>query len=533
MTLRFDSAGRPSSLMMRAAASTRASETSAEVMVAMMPYWRYTSDMPAEPERSLYASGAFAPVQQEVTLSALPIRGRIPGHLDGRYLRIGPNPVTDPGPDYHWFLGDGMVHGLRLRDGKAEWYRNRFVRSPKVAADLGEEPIRGARPHAGMDFSPNTNIVGHAGRTLALVEGGPRPYELTDELDTVGPCDFDTTLLGGYTAHPIIDPDSGELHAVSYFFGWGDRVRYTITGTDGRVRKSVDIKVHGSPMMHSFALTQKYVILFDLPAVFSIPTVLGRIPRGIQPFARMALNSFIGRHPIPERLAAAMLASGGSSDNVGSRTSDLPYRWDDSYPARLGLISRDGDANQVRWFPVDPCYIFHPLNAFDQGETVVLDAVRHPRMFATAINGPGEGDSSLVRWTLNLVDGRVDQHQLDGRSQEFPSIDERRVGRNYRYGYSIHYADREHSDGILRYDFTAGAETAHMLAPGQTAGEFTFVPSSAGSAEDDGILMGFIHDAATDTSRLQLLDAGTLEEVASVQLPVRVPAGFHGNWIPT
>lgn len=483
-------------------------------------------------EHNLYLAGAYAPVQEEVTLTSLPVEGRIPDHLDGRYLRIGPNPVADPGPDYHWFLGDGMVHGLRLRDGRAEWYRNRFVRSPKVAAELGEEPHRGAKPHAGMDFSPNTNIVGHAGRTLALVEGGPRPYELTEDLDTVGPCDFDGTLRGGYSAHPLIDPDSGEMHAVSYFFGWGNRVRYTVTGTDGRVKKSVDIPVHGSPMMHSFALTEKYVILLDLPAVFSIPTVLRGVPRGIRPFARMALNSFIGRHRIPERVAAAMMAAGGNSDNVGSSTSDLPYRWDEAYPARLGLMARDGDAKQIRWFDVDPCYVFHPLNAFDQGDTVVLDAVRHPRMFATAINGPGEGASSLTRWTLNLKTGRVDEHQLDTRSQEFPSIDERRVGRPHRYGYSIHYADRERSDGILRYDFTAGTETAQMLDPGETAGEFTFVPNSTGAAEHDGILMGFIHDATTDTSRLSLLDAATLEEIASVQLPVKVPAGFHGNWIP-
>lgn len=485
-------------------------------------------------EVSRYVSGAYAPVNSEITLSELPVTGRIPEHLDGRYLRIGPNPVTDPGPDYHWFLGDGMVHGLRLRDGRAEWYRNRFVRSPKVAAVLGEPPPRSARPHAGMDYAPNTNIVGHADRTLALVEGGPRPYELTEDLDTIGPCDFAGTLRGGYSAHPIIDPDSGEMHAVSYFFGWGNRVRYTVVGTDGRMHKSVDIKVHGSPMMHSFALTEKHVVLFDLPAVFSIPAAIRGVPRPIKPMAQLALASFIGRHRIPERVAAAMMRSNGSgSSGVGSTTSDLPYRWDASYPARIGVMPRDGNGNRVQWFDIDACYIFHALNAFDHEDSVVLDAVRHPRMFATALNGPGEGASSLTRWRLNLTTGQVSESQLDDRSQEFPAIDERRIGRPNRYGYSIRYSNRETSDGILRYDLAAGTETAKTFGIGTTAGEFTFVPSNPAATEDDGILMGFAYDAANDTSSLKLLDAGTLEDIASVQLPVRVPAGFHGNWIPT
>src|SRR4030088_2630346 len=133
-----------------------------------------------------YLEGNFGPVQQEGTVTELPVSGAIPDHLDGRYLRNGPTPLGRADPDtYHWFMGDGMVHGVRLRDGRAEWYRNRWVRSPEVARALGETPARFNHRAGGAALGANTNVIAHAGRTLALVEGGVANYELTDELDTV------------------------------------------------------------------------------------------------------------------------------------------------------------------------------------------------------------------------------------------------------------------------------------------------------------------------------------------------------------
>src|SRR5574337_1680945 len=185
------------------------------------------------PMSNPYLGGAFAPVQQEYTLTELEVSGTIPEHLDGRYLRNGPNPIGEIDPAlYHWFIGDAMVHGIRIRDKKAEWYRNRYVRGPQTVQALGEIPPPGR--HVGLlPIGANTNVIGHAGRTIALIEGGISCYELTDELDTVGVCDFDGTLSGGYTAHPKRDPDTGELHAVSYSFKlrqpgsvFGDRHRW-------------------------------------------------------------------------------------------------------------------------------------------------------------------------------------------------------------------------------------------------------------------------------------------------------------------
>ena len=166
-----------------------------------------------------YLTGNFAPVHEEVTAVDLPVTGTIPESLRGRFLRNGPNPVSAVDPaTYHWFGGDGMVHGVRLADGAADWYRNRWVRAGGVIDALGV-PDPGGEIHSGMDFAANTNVIGHAGKTLAIVEAGGRPIELSYELDTLRRGDFDGTLPNGFTAHPKRDPETGELHAVCLLVG--------------------------------------------------------------------------------------------------------------------------------------------------------------------------------------------------------------------------------------------------------------------------------------------------------------------------
>ena len=443
-----------------------------------------------------YLQGNLAPVREEVTATELSVTGTLPAHLDGRYLRNGPNPVSDVDPaTYHWFVGSGMVHGVRLRDGKADWYRNRWVRSAEVAAVLGEE-TRPGPVHAGMDFSANTNVVGHAGRTFAIVEAGSRPYELTDELETVGPCDFDGTLPGGYTAHPKRDPQTGELHAVSYFWDWGNQVQYSVIDLDGKVRHTVDIPTTGSPMMHDFSLTETHVVLYDLPVTFDM-----------------------------ERVA-----------------DGFPYSWNPEYPARVGVMPRDGGADDVRWFDVEPCYVFHPLNAYDDGDHVVLDVVRHPKMFATDHNGPNEGAPLLHRWVVDRPAGKVIEEQLDDQGEEFPRVDERVVGRRHRFGYGVGIADTAAGGSpysgvglaptaLVKHDLVAGTTERRSFGPGTEPGEFVFVPESDDAPEDGGVLMGYVFDSAAGRSDLVVVDAASLETVATVHLPARVPHGFHGNWV--
>jgi carotenoid cleavage dioxygenase len=197
-------------------------------------------------------------------------------------------------------------------------------------------------------------------------------------------------------------------------------------------------------------------------------------------------------------------------------------------------MPRDGGDADVRWFDVEPCYIFHPMNAYDDGDTIVLDVVRHPKMFDTERLGPDEGPPTLDRWVIDLADGKVRESRIDDRGQEFPRVDERLVGKRHRYGYAPAFGDENNGANRLhKHDFIGGGTADRAFGAGKQLGEFVFHPRSADSAEDDGVLMGYVYDQATDRSELAILDAQTLQDVATVKLPHRVPAGFHGNWVPT
>lgn len=497
--------------------------------------------------RNPYLEDFLAPVSAEVTATDLRVTGQIPEHLNGRYLRNGPNPAAEVDPAiYHWFSGDAMVHGVALRDGKACWYRNRWVRTPPVCAALGEPQPAGLNPRAGMlSTGPNTNVLTHAGRTLALVEGGAANYEITDELDTVGPCDFDGTLFGGYTAHPHRDPHCGELHAVSYSFGRGRTVQYSVIDTAGRARRTVDIEVTGSPMMHDFSLTDKYVVIYDLPVTFDPMQVAPtNVPRWLSAPARLVVESVLGRVRIPSPLMAAI-------NNNRRPMHRMPYSWKDDYPARIGVMPRESDGTgkaAVRWFDIEPCYVYHPLNAYseqrDGVEVLVLDVVRYSRMFDRDLRGPGDSRPVLDRWTINLATGAVATECRDDRPQEFPRIDESVLGSRHRFGYAVGLdggylsgGATEMTSALYKHDYATGSSMVAALEPALLLGEMSFVPNPASAAdtraEDDGVLIGYGYHRGRDEGQLLLLDAQTLESIATVHLPQRVPMGFHGNWAPT
>lgn len=490
-----------------------------------------------------YLEGFLAPVGAEVTATDLEVTGHIPEHLDGRYLRNGPNPAAELDPaTYHWFTGDGMVHGIALRDGHACWYRNRWVRSPAVCATLGEPAPGRVDPRAGMlGLGANTNVLSHAGRTLALVEGGVANYELTDELDTVGTCDFDGTLAGGYTAHPHRDPRTGELHAVSYSFARGRSVQYSVIDTNGRARRTVDISVSGSPMMHDFSLTDKYVVIYDLPVTFDPVQVMPTdVPRWMRLPTRLVVESLIGRVRIPSPIAAML-------GRDKRRAVGLPYAWNPDYPARIGVMPREGGNKDVRWFDIEPCYVYHPLNAYTEmrngAEILVLDVVSYSRMFDRDRRGPGDTLPVLDRWTINLTTGAVSTERRDDRSQEFPRINENLTGARHRFGYTVGIGGgfqaaggSKASSALYKHDYATGSSEVAPLDPDLLIGEMSFVPNPSrgdAGAEDGGVLMGYGYHRGRDEGQLLLLDAQTLESMATVHLPQRVPMGFHGNWSPT
>ncbi|MCF6473019.1 carotenoid oxygenase [Nonomuraea sp. MG754425] len=445
----------------------------------------------------------FAPVSEEITAFDLDVTGRIPAELTGRYLRNGPNPLSldDPSAS-HLFFGEGMVHGVRLRDGRAEWYRNRWVRSARVADRLGEQRRPGP-VHADMDFAANTHVIGLGGRTFATVEAGALPYELGYELDTVGACDFDGGLPGGFAAHTHLDPVTGELHALAYFFGW-DHHQHLVLDPKGTVTQVTDIPIADAPMVHDFAITERFVVIYDLPVTFSM-----------------------------------------AHAEKGHR---LPYAWNDDHPARIGLMSRrTGD---LRWVEAPSCWVFHTLNAYDDGDTVVVDLVSYPKGFVDA-RLDGGGPPTLDRWRIDLATGRVGQTRLDDRTQEFPRMDERRTGRPYRYGYTA--ATRELQDlvggpggaveeledlpdgafdnTLIKHDLERGTQESRQFGRGAYVGEPVFVGS--GADEDDGYVMTFVNNPARGAADLVILPAQdfTGEPVATVHLPARVPLGFHGSWI--
>lgn len=425
---------------------------------------------------NFFQTGNYAPVPDELTEYALPVEGAIPADLDGWYLRNGPNPRQATA---HWFTGDGMIHGVRIEDGQAKWYRNRWVRTDSFVKNF---PVYNADGTRNLRSAvANTHVVNHAGKTLALVESS-LPYEITNDLETIGAYDFGGKLVDSMTAHPKICPTTGEMH----FFGYGNiftpHVTYHRADANGELVINRPLDVKALTMMHDFAMTATHLVFMDLPVVFDI--------------------------------------------NIAMAGGDMPYRWDDSYGARLGVLRRDDPFGEVRWFDIDPCYVFHVANAHDtaDGAGIVVQAVRYPELWRD--NGGFDATAVLWSWTIDLASGGVSERQLDDRAVEFPRIDDRLAGLPARYSVSVT------ANAWVRNDLRTGSAVVHDLGIGGP-GEAVFVPASGAPDEDSGWYLGYVYDPARDGSDLVILDASDFagEPVARITLPTRVPYGFHGNWI--
>ena len=445
-----------------------------------------------------YLEGHFAPVAEEISATDLPVVGELPVELDGLYLRNGPNPIAPPDPaTHHWFLGDGMVHGVRLRGGRAEWYRNRYIGSRRVAEARGTADVAGPNWN-GSPTGPNTNVVAHAGRIWAIVEAGGCPVELDRELASVGRNDFFGTLPGGFTAHPKLDPGTGEMHAVVYAWAeWLDHVQYVVVGRDGRVRRTVDVPLPGMTMLHDMSLTRRFALVYDQPVTVDFELAMA------------------GR---------------------------FPFRWNPDYGSRVGLLPREGSASEIAWVEAPLGYSFHPLNAYDAADgTVVVDLCAYRSMFAGELRGAlGDGSARLERWVIDPAGRRLSATVVDDAPNEFPRVRESLVGLQHRFGYC---ASPQSDMGIgwptLKHDLVSGRREGFDHGAGRMAGEPVFVPRLSGHDEhdehdeDDGWLMTFVHDLGTGGAELAVWDAREFARgyVARVPLPRRVPFGFHGNWV--
>ena len=358
---------------------------------------------------------------EELTLTDLTVEGVIPPELDGRYVRIGPNPVAADPRAYHFFTGDGMLHGIRIQDGRALWYRNRWIRSGEVAKARDVPAAPGPRH---IFDTVNTSVLGHAGSGWALVEAGSTPVRFDEHLEAQRYDDFGGTLPGSFTAHPRRDPATGELHALCYEATDPKRVRYNV----------VDRRRPGK--------------------------AIGRDPGGARPAdPRLRDHRALRRRHGP---AAHPVDAGGAG------RARLPYRWNARHPARIGLLPRDGDADDIIWVPLDPCFVFHTANAFDLPDgRVALDVIAYDRMFAgDNLAGPTSNRAGWSAGRSTRQPERSDSAPSIAAPQELPTIDGRRTGLPYRYAYALGLPD-EMSETLvgeaplIKHDLERGVRHLH------------------------------------------------------------------------
>ncbi|MEU6632012.1 carotenoid oxygenase family protein [Streptomyces parvus] len=469
-----------------------------------------------DPTRVAHLNGRFAPVTEEVDDVDLHVVGDLPDGLDGVYLRNGPNPRFTPVGSYLYPIdGDGMLHGVWLTQGRAR-YRNRFVRTPAMRAEetaghalwgglesmilpgpgqVGEELANTFKP------LPDINVVEHAGRLLALAESDC-PFRMSPELETLGKETFDGQLPAGITAHPKIDPVTGEMAVFCYALE-PPYLTWSVIGPDGAViRDPTPVEgVEDASMVHDMALTGRYLVLVLAPAFFD--------------------------------LGAAM--SGGSL-----------LAWRPDRGTRIALIPRDG--GPVRWAEDEAFWLWHTVNAYDTAEGhVTLDYIQWPSPGLGSDQGEGASKDSahrgLTRADIDPAAGTVRRVQLDDARVELPRIDDRRLGRPHRRIAVAAGSGRTdlisgEYDALRWYDLgedTSATTFQSWNAGDLSVGEPTFAPTAGAAECRSGFWLTFATDRTDGTSWLLVVPSEdpALGPVARIRIPVRVPLGLHGVWLPS
>ncbi|CAA0808904.1 Carotenoid 9-10(9-10)-cleavage dioxygenase 1 [Striga hermonthica] len=483
-----------------------------------------------------YLSGNFAPVDETSPLADLPVIGHLPECLNGEFVRVGPNPKFAPVAGYHWFDGDGMIHGMRIKDGKAT-YVSRYVKTSRLKQ---EEYFGGSKFMKIGDLkgvfglvtvymqmlrykfnilddsygygTANTALVYHNGNLLALSEGD-KPYAIKvledGDLQTIGLLDYDKRLSHSFTAHPKVDPVTGEM----FTFGYSHTppyVTYRVISKDGVMQDPVPITIAAPIMMHDFAITENYAIFMDLPLYFR-----------------------------PKEMV---------------KEKKLAFSFDRTKKARFGILPRYAKNELlIRWFELPNCFIFHNANAWEEGDEVVLITCRLQNPDLDQINGSVEGKlehftNELYEMRFNLKNGLATQKRLSVSAVDFPRVNESYTGRKQRYVYGTILDEIAKVTGIIKFDLhekpeiekeklKVGGNVSGIfdLGPGRFGSEAIFVPRQPGttSEEDDGYLIFFAHDEKTGKSAVNVIDAKTMspEPVAVVELPKRVPYGFHAFFV--
>ena len=438
-------------------------------------------------ETAWHLQGNWAPVKEELTVSDLEVKGEVPKEINGLYIRNGMNPRS--GFSDHWFFGNGMLHGFNFEDGKVS-YKNRYVRTPYYEKDLD---IIGS--FGDLSASPaNTHIIKHADKFLALEEAH-LPWEVDENLETKGAYDFNGKLKGAMTAHPRTCPKTGELLFFSYSVMSEPYLTYYRVNPAGTLVQIEPIELPRAVMMHDWNVTENHVVFMDLPII--------------------------------------------SDMNLAVETGS-PFGFKPEFGARLGVMPREGSNSDVRWFDIDPCYVFHPLNSYEDGNKIILHVCRQQEAMVGGFQDIYGGETTVARlwkWTIDLELGSVKEEQIDDAPCDFPRIDDRRIGFKNDYGYFTTLETDVESLTIgrhlLKYDLVNGKRLTHDLGENVTGGEALFVPRTANSSEDDGWVISLAYEAETDRSKLLIINSQDFESapVAEIYAPQRVPNGAHGSWV--
>jgi carotenoid cleavage dioxygenase len=461
------------------------------------------------PTENLFLRGMFAPTSREITADNLQVEGEIPRDLFGIYLRNGPNPIFQPRDRYHWFDGDGMIHAIEFREGRAT-YRNRWITTEGFLAEqqaqraiwpgLMDKPDRYVPRGAGSDGwlkdTANTDLIFHNGYVLALWYQCGVPYKIEARtLQTLGIENFRGALKRTVSAHAKVDPVTGEL----LFFDYSTKpplMTYNVVSASGELKHHIPIEVPGPRLPHDMAFTPHYSVLMDLP-LFWDPDLLAR-----------------GIHKV----------------------SYFPH-----LPSRFAIVPRYGDAGEVRWFETSPCYIYHVVNAWEDGDEIVMDACRVIGPEPKSARGEGELarmraflrlEAELYRWRFNLATGVAREERLDDQRTEWPTIHRGKMGRRTRYAYSSLVP---HFEGLVKYDLERNTRERYLFGPGRAANECPFAPRLGAADEDDGYLVAFVSDAnGGDQGEVVILNAKDIAAgpIVRLKIPQRVPVGFHALWIP-
>jgi carotenoid cleavage dioxygenase-like enzyme len=460
-----------------------------------------------------YLQGPWTPVQEELDAYDLPvIEGRIPADLDGVYLRNTENQIHEPLGRFHPFDGDGMIHQIDFRAGTAS-YRNRWVRTRCFRAEQEErrslwgglmDPYgTSVRPgfgaHGGLKDAASTDVVVHRGVALATHYQCGEAYCLDPEtLEPLGIAPW--VPLDGTSAHAKVDERTGEL----LFFNFSKHapyMHYGVVNRDGRLQTYFPVSLPGPRLPHDMAITEHYSILNDLPLFWE---------RALWP-----LNIHL-------------------------------VRFHDDVPSRFAIVPRHGRTEDIRWFEAAPTFVLHYLNAYEDGDEIILDGYFQenplPDPLQSAPRGLGRMmafidqhsfRSKLHRWRFDLKTGKTREERLDDCVVEFGVINQRHAGRRHRYVYS---ATGEPGwfllNGFVKHDLLTGRSWHVPLEKGRFCSEAPFAPRVDAKDEDDGYLVSFITDERSGTSECVLIDAQRFEDgpMCRIALPHKICSGTHACW---